>query len=133
MLNQFNRILLTQPRKIFLFDALGAIVSLLLLLGLVAGFDNFFGISKPVLYKLAFIPLLFALYSMSCYFINPKQWQVNLKIIAIANILYVCITLGLAFYYFGTISVLGIVYFMAEIVVLILLSRFEWRLANEKY
>lgn len=120
-----------KPRLIFLLDGGGALVSTLLLL-LMAYFEDIFGIPKSVLYRLVPITIIFTLFSLGCYVLRPTNWKRYLATIAIANILYCCLTLVLLFYFFRKLTTLGIAYFVIEIFVILLLSRIELRLAYNK-
>jgi hypothetical protein len=115
------------PRQVFLADGLGALLSTILLF-VVASFVSVFGMPKNVLYTLMVVPIVFAAYSLSIYLINPKKWKSFLAPVAIANILYCCLTLMLVFYYFDRLSVLGVACFFIEILVIISLAVFELRL-----
>jgi hypothetical protein len=115
----------------FAIDGLGALLSLLLLLGLLVSFEDFFGIPKVVLYRLLSLPLLFSLCSLGCYFVNPSRWQPYLRMIALANILYCLITFGLILYYQDQVTILGIAYFVGEKLVVLFLASIELRLANK--
>lgn len=120
------------PRKIFLVDGFGAVLSAVLLLVVSANFESFFGMPENVLYKLAVLPILFSLYSFGCYLLKPYRWQVFLRNIAIANILYCCITLILVIAYYNEISVYGIAYFLLEILVILVLAFIELGIAGKK-
>lgn len=114
------------PRLIFLIDGLGAILSTVLLL-FIAYFEDVIGMPKGVLYKLLPVTILFAIYSLSSYLINPQEWKRYLAPIAFANMLYCCLTLVLVFYHFNNLTPLGIAYFFVEILVIALLSSMELR------
>lgn len=119
----------TNPRSIFLVDAIGALLSTLLLL-VVGNFEHMFGVPKYVAYQLAAVTALFAIYSLITFFANPVNWRRYLRVIAVANLLYCCLTLGLLFFYFKKLTAPGIIYFSVEIVIILLLSRLELRLTG---
>lgn len=120
------------PRKLFLADAIGAILSALLLVLVLANFETFFGMPENILYKLAVLPILFSIYSFGCYLLNPGRWQFFLRNIAIANILYCGITLVLVIAYYNDLSAYGIAYFLLEVPVILLLSVLELRVAGKR-
>jgi hypothetical protein len=64
---------------------------------------------------------------MLCFLGSPKNWRFYLKIIALANLLYCCLTLGLMIHCRQQIKPLGILYFVLEILVLLILVRLEWK------
>jgi len=119
---------IAMPRSIFLIDGLGAFLSGLLLL-LLAYFEDVFGMPQPVLYRLLPITALFTVYSLGCYALNPSRWPRYLVAIAVANLLYACLTGVLLVYYFTRLTTLGITYFLVEIVVIGFLAGFELWLA----
>jgi hypothetical protein len=127
ILEQFS----TNTRAIFLIDGLGALLSSILLVA-VAYFEDTFGISKNVLYQLVPVPIVFTTYSLCCYVVNPQHWRLYLRIIALANILYCCLTLGLVYYYWAALTAIGVAYFLGEIVVVALLSSIELALSSSK-
>jgi hypothetical protein len=120
------------PRKLFLADAIGAILSALLLILILANFETFFGLPKHILYKLAILPILFSIYSFGCYLLNPARWQFFLRNIAIANILYCGITLVLVVAFYHGLSSYGIAYFLLEVPVILFLSIIELRVAGNQ-
>ncbi|MCC6460354.1 MAG: hypothetical protein IT260_07770 [Saprospiraceae bacterium] len=108
---------LAAPRYVFLTDSLGAMLSAALLLVL-AQWPAFVGMPRPVLYGLAGLACVFALYSMCGYFFAGRHWRPWLLGIAIANLAYACLTTGLCLFYFQRLSLPGLLYFSAEILVL---------------
>ena len=132
MITKIVSIFKNQPTQIFLIDGLGAIVSALLLFLILGNFEFFFGMRKSVIDKLAILPIAFSIYSLSCYFINAKNWRVLLKIIAVANILYCCLSFGLVINQYEHITIYGILYFLIEKMIVITLALIEWQLSNYK-
>lgn len=112
-------------KNIFLLDAFGALLTTILLFFLLKNFNDFFGLSKDIFEKLSIIAFTFFVYSISCYFSIKQNWKSFLKIICGANILYCVLTLAIIIHYYQSISILGIVYFLAEIIVIGLLASLE--------
>lgn len=111
---------------LFLIDAGGALLSLLLLL-VVYRYQDFFGIPRsilPPLFILAFICLFF---SISSYFSNPVKWKTLLRIIALLNSSYCLLLIVQLTKNFSILTVYGQIYFVAEILVLFFL------IGNELY
>ena len=115
MAQWLNR-LMNQPKKIFLLDGVGALVS--------AFFLN-------VLYLLAIIPCFFAVYSFYCHFVLKNNWSVFLKIIAVANLSYCILTIGLLFVYYQSLSVLGLLYFLVEQMLIGTLIALEFKASSK--
>ena len=116
--------------KIFLIDGIGACLSVLFLGLLLPSFESYFGMPKNVLYGLAILASLLAIFSLSCYFFNVKNGRLFLKIVAFANILYCCISLGLMLYFYQKLTTLGFVYFLGEKIVVLILVYFELKMAK---
>lgn len=113
------------PKKVFLLDGLGAVLSAFLLGVVLVHFETDFGMPHNVLYFLALIACVFAVYSLTCYFRLTKNWRIFIKIIAFANLLYAFISLGFVFYLYPQLSGLDITYFLLEILVLIIIIALE--------
>lgn len=114
------------PKRLFLIDGLGAMLSAFLLGVVLVKFESFFGMPKEVLYWLALAACFFAVFSFSCYWHLPKVWQPYLKAIATANLTYCVVTLALVIYFFPKLTLFGILYFFLEMVVIISLVIFEF-------
>ena len=119
--------LASNPRKIFLIDGIGAFVTTLLLSTILAPFSNFFGMPQAILYLLATVAFFYTLYSLSCFYFIPQKWQFCLSIILVANIFYCCLTTGFIFYYYPTLTKLGLIYFILEIAIMTQLILIEYQ------
>lgn len=119
------------PKKLFLLDGFGALLSAFLLGVVLVNFENVFGIPKQTLYFLAFLPCLFAVYDFACYFLIKNNFGPYLKIIACINVGYCIISLGLAFYHMASIEILGWIYIIIEIAIVVFLAMVEWSVANK--
>ena len=95
---------------------------------LIAPFKSFFGFPAFAAINLAALPVIFSIYSLSCYWSKSKS-AIYLKIISIANLTYCLITVGLVIYYFTKITIFGIVYFLIEKMIVIPLAVWEWKMA----
>ncbi|MFN0275123.1 MAG: hypothetical protein ACKVPJ_05225 [Chitinophagales bacterium] len=118
------------PKKVFLVDCVGAILSAFLLGIVLVQLERIFGIPKPTLYFLATLPCLFAMYDLYCYFKISKKPGLFLKGIAIANLLYGVLSIGLAIYHCNTITQWGWAYIIGEIMIVTAIAVFEWNVAN---
>lgn len=116
-------------RRLFLLDAIGAVFSAVLLGVVLAQWHSMVGIPPAVLYVLAVMAALFSIYSFTCFLLNASA--LFLRIIAIVNILYCCLTLGLILFQHQTITALGVAYFLGEIAIVLWLASWEWRLARQ--
>lgn len=117
--------ILLKPNNIFLLDSFGALLTTLLLYFILRNFNEFFGLSKDVFEYLSIIAFTFFIYSISCYFFVKRNWKSFLKVICTANILYCVLTLLIMIYYYESISVFAIIYFLTEIIVITALVLLE--------
>lgn len=117
--------------RIFLLDAVGAFVSIFFLI-LVFAFDDFFGMPKSVTKIFICIATVFFIYSTTTFLIKPIKWQFYLKIIASLNIGYCLYTIYHILQNLDTLTLYGLTYFIAEILVIIILSIFELKNARKQ-
>ena len=109
-------------RKLFLIDAIGALVSAVMLGVVLAHWQPLIGLSTQTLYFLAALPCLFMIHSYYRYLTAIDTWRKPLQIVAIANLLYCALTSGLMIYHKNILTELGILYFMMEIIIVMTLS-----------
>lgn len=114
----FDRFLLN-PKKLFLIDGLGALLTAFLTGVVLRMFVNTFGMPPKLLSILSILACIFAVYSMSCYFLIGKNWRTYLKIIAVANLMYCLLTAVLVMLLYQQITILGIIYFIGEILIIL--------------
>jgi len=115
----------TNPRVLFLIDGVGALLSAFLLGIVLVKFETIFGIPKSTLYFLASLPSLFAIYDFYCFFWLNNKLANYLYRIAFINLIYCCISIGLAVYHNNEITELGWTYILIEVLVIIALAIFE--------
>lgn len=113
------------PKQLFLIDALGALVSAIMLGLVLTRFEATFGMPQEELRVLALLASIFFLYSFSCYLRTPANWRPFLRGIAIVNLLYCGLTIGLMVRLHDHITVLGYVYFVSEVMIIVVLARIE--------
>lgn len=118
------------PKKLFLLDSLGGLLSAIMLGLVLTSMETAFGMPRKVLYPLAFIACAFSLYSFLCFWRFPEQWRPYLRLIAVANLSYGCLTLGLVMYWHQQLTPLGLLYFVLEMLVVTGLAVYEWRVAG---
>lgn len=104
-------------RTIFLLDGLGATASALFTGLFLPQFASELGLPVEILYSLATLPVLCALYSFTCHFSKRFHPWMLTGIIA-ANIFYCLISAGLMSFY-ESITLWGIGLLAAEIVVIL--------------
>lgn len=107
-----------KSQTLFLIDGLGAFVTAFLLFAILRTFHEFFGMPKETVTFLSVLAVIFCLYSITCFLFLKTNWQPYLRAISIANLLYCCLTMSLIIYYYHSLTVWGITYFLAEIIVI---------------
>ena len=124
--------LLKNPRKLFLIDGIGALVSAVLLGVVLVKLERFFGIPTPTLYLLALLPCLFFMYDAYGYFRVKHGLGKYLKGIAFLNLGYSLLSLALTFSHRHVITTLGWSYILGEISIILILVIVEFRIANKQ-
>ncbi len=117
-------------RSILLLDGVGAVISGIMHAWVLVYFEDNIGMPVPILRILGAIAFVFAIYSFSsAHWGGPKK-ALLLKGIAIANTLFCLASLILLVLYYPSLTKIGFGYFVLEIIVVMLLVRFELNQAN---
>ena len=114
-------------KNLLAIDAIGALLSSVMLLVLMPHLPGYFHMPKSILQSLGFTALFFSVYAACGYFLvrkNHRQW---LAVIAIANAVYGFVTGFLVWQFYATISGWDILYFLLELLILVMLVAMEWR------
>lgn len=131
MLSQLLQKALAHPRQVFFIDGLGALLTAVMLGIVLAQWEAFFGMPRAKLYILAGVAVIFAVYSLTCYWRLPTNWRPYLRAIAATNLLYCCVTAGLVVYLYKVLTVWGVLYFVGEILIVVSLAIFEWKVGKQ--
>jgi hypothetical protein len=131
-LHQIDRIIDT-PKKLFLLDSLGALLTAFLLGVVLVQWEALFGMPRNILYPLSFVAVIFCLYSFSCYWLIGEKWRPFLRLIIGGNILYGLATPVLVILHWYQLTGLGITYFLLELLVLTLVIIIEMRALFNSY
>ncbi len=126
MINRFA----SDPKKLFLLDALGAVLSAFLLGVVLVRFEHLFGIPVNTLYLLAAIPVFFACYDLFSIRKEATRFGQLLKGIALMNLGYCILSLGFAFFHFSKITLLGWTYILIEIAIVASIALLEYKVSN---
>lgn len=119
------------PKSLFLIDGLGALFTAFLAGVILRMFEDDFGMPQKYLIILLTLACIFAVYSMSCYFFVGKNWRTYLKIIAVANLMYSLLTAVLVMLLYQQLTILGVIYFMGEILIIIGLVYIELSVSSK--
>lgn len=110
-------------------DALGAFITAILLFFVLKTYQEFIGISSLSLTMLAALGVIFGIYSILCFLLTPSNWRFCLRFIGIANILYCILTIFIVISSIETITIIGIGYFVLEVIIIIILAAIELKSA----
>ncbi len=120
-----------QPKNVFLIDGVGAFLSVLMLWCLIAPFESFFGFPGDIAKSLAVLPVIYAVYSLSCSVFVKTEQTIFIKIIIAANLLYCVLSFVLVVFYFDRITIFGLWYFLSEKVIILALVMWEWKIVQQ--
>ncbi|WP_109852260.1 hypothetical protein [Aquimarina sp. AU58] len=123
--------MVVHPKRLFLIDGLGALLSAFLLGVVLVKLESIFGIPAKALYILAFFPCIFALYDLYCYLRVKKNQRYFLTAIALMNLIYCFISIGVAFQHYQKITAFGWGYIIVEIIILIVLINIELKTVSK--
>lgn len=125
---KFLNKLKANPKKIFLIDALGALLTAILLFGILAQLEKYFGMPSNVLYTLSGVAFCLFIYSISCYQLINSNWKPFLKIIIGCNSIYLLVSMACIVLHSDKLTELGWMYFILEFVVIGILIIVEYNM-----
>lgn len=120
-----------EPKKLFIADGIGAVVSTFLLGFVLVKLEKYIGVPVSTLYLLAALPVFFAIYDFLCFKYVEKDVGHFLIGIAVINILYCCLSIGFAIHHYETITGLGWTYIIIEIIVVIVIAVIELKVGKQ--
>jgi hypothetical protein len=126
-IQNFLNELKTNPKRIFLIDAFGALLTTISLFGILAQLEQYFGMPKKTVYLLSGIALCLFTYSIICYTFIKSNWNFFLRILIICNIIYSLVSIGLLIKYSKKITELGWIYFILELLVIGIIVIVEYK------
>ncbi len=115
------------PKQIFLIDAVGAILTTVMLLGVLVPLEQYFGMPVRILHILSGIAFCIFTFSTYCYFFIKSNRKSFLGIIIACNILYSLATIVLIYKFSEKLTELGVIYFVLELIVLGILVTIEYK------
>lgn len=121
---------MSQPKNLFLMDGLGALLSALCLMAMSGPLQVYVGMPQHVLTALAIAAALMCIYSLSCSVAVKKRWKPFLRTVAIINLLYSLATIAGMIRHWPMLKIPGIIYFILEILTLIVLVYVELSAVN---
>ncbi|MBE8719366.1 hypothetical protein C4F40_01305 [Sphingobacterium sp. Ka21] len=118
-------------KYIFLIDAVGATVSILCLY-LLYSFEELFGMPQRVTSIFIGIAIALSIYSFTCYFLHVRNWRLYLVIIAVLNIIYCIFTIFQIVQNSSSITLLGFIYFIVELLIILSVATYELKLTTKQ-
>ena len=118
------------PKTLFIIDGLGAMLTAILLLVVVRNFNEYFGMPKTILTYLSAIAACFAIFSTSCFLLVKQNRLPFIRSISYANLLYCILILILLIMYCYQLTIMGIIYFIVEIIIISVLAYIELNVAT---
>lgn len=118
------------PKKLFLVDGLGTLISSITLGVVLTSFQGYIGIPTIILWFLAVLAAVISTYSLSNFVFFERRNPSRMKLLWVSNVLYCLLTALLCLIYFSSVSKIGLTYFVAEIVLILCLVTFEKRAAK---
>ena len=112
----------------FVVDALGALISAMLLGFVLPVYKDVFGIPLSTLNVLAIIPMGFVFYDLSVYFFTRSIKRLHLRMIAVLNILYCVVSLAYVINDMDEVTLLGWTYIIGEVLIVLGIAVYEWRI-----
>jgi hypothetical protein len=110
--NQF----ISNPKKVFLLDAAGALLTTLSLSVVLVQLRSYFGMPIDTLYLLSGVAFLFFIYSLSCHFLCKENWRSFLVGIIVLNTLYGTLSIAMLVIHSAILTTADYVYFVIELI-----------------
>lgn len=120
-MNDLKEVLITlrkSPKKVFVLDASGALLSAFIFLFILIPFQEYFGMPSKSLLILGLIAFVLFFYSYSCYKSIEVNFKPYIKLLIILNSLYVLFSISLVVYHFNQLTIFGVFYFLIETVII---------------
>jgi len=119
------------PRILFLLDGFGAFLTAFLLFAVLRNLNGYFGIPIPILTYLSVAAACLGIYSAACFFFLKENWVPFIKAISIFNLFYCILTSILVIINFPILTRIGIMYFVAETILILVLAYIELNVATQ--
>jgi hypothetical protein len=129
IMNKLINLFAEKQKTLFLIDSIGAFLTAFFLFVIRVQFNEYFGMPETVLTYLSVIAICFCIYSAACFLFLKEHLSIFIRLIGIANLLYCALTIGLLFRHNPSLTILGTIYFIIEIVIICILSYIELKVA----
>lgn len=118
-----------KQKTLFLIDSTGALMTAFSLFVVVRQFNEYFGMPKNELTYLSVFAVCLCIYSAACFLFLKTDLRPFIRLIGIANLIYCTWTSVLLIKYYPVLTIIGIIYFLIEIVIICTLSYVELNVA----
>lgn len=132
-INRLINHLAEKQKTLFLIDSLGAFLTAFFLFVIMRQFSGYFGMPETVLIYLSLTAILFCIYSTVCFLFLKRHRAPFIRLIGIANLLYCVFIAGLLIKYYTQLTIIGIIYFLIETIIICGLGYIELNVAAEIY
>lgn len=122
--------LAAHPQRLLLVDGAGALVTAIAVGLVMPELPRVSGMPVPLLRALAMAAFLLAVWSLSCAALAPRRWPGRLRGLALMNAGYCAVTAACLWRSRAQLQPLDVLYFPAEIVLLLALIALEWQVAS---
>lgn len=122
---KLTRHLAKNPGRLFLIDSVGALLTAVMLCAMLSNLSPYFGMPKTTLTLLFSIAACFCFYSAACFLLVKVKWTLYIKLISFANLLYCALTIASLFIHYNKLTILDLMYFLAETAIICLLVYIE--------
>lgn len=119
-----------KQKTLFLVDGIGAFITAFSLFVIVRQLNAYFGMPKNELTYLSAIAICFCIYSAVCFLFLKGNLTPFIRLIAIANLIYCALTILLIIKYYPLLTIIGIAYFLIEIIIICGLCYIELSVAK---
>jgi hypothetical protein len=119
-----------QPKKIFILDALGALISAVMLGIILPAIQPWIGMPLGVLRLLSIIPVVYLLYDLIVYYRARSNFRIFIRVIALLNLAYCILSVGLMLLHWTNLTAFGKLYFIGECLIIIAIASLEWKVAG---
>ena len=124
---------LLNEKNIFLLDGFGALLTAVFLGVILPIFHQFIGMPISILYFLSSCGLVYAIYSLSCFFFADSNCKIFLQIIITANLCYCLLTALLVGIFWKELTGLAVAYFVIEILIILVVVWIEKKIFQNKF
>ena len=118
------------PKRLFLIDGIGALLSAFMLGIVLVRYESFFGIPTGTLQNLAKLALGLVVYDITSYTGKARNSIYFLQFLPFANLTYCALSIAYIWPHHEKITTSGWIYIIGEFIIVLLLAQFEWRFAK---